>query len=125
MSNEIAKNGEILLYSYGDSKEYVDVFFKDETFWLTQSAMAELFDVNVPAVSKHLKNIYDEQELDRSSTVSKMETVQSEGNRSVKRMIDFYNLDAIIVTASIQGKQPVSVSGPLKHLRSLFRRALL
>lgn len=96
MSNEIVKNGEILLYSYDGSKEYIDVYFKDETFWLTQSAMAELFDVNVPAISKHLKNIYEEQELNRDSTVSKMETVQSEGNRSVKRILDFYNLDAII-----------------------------
>lgn len=96
MSNEIMKNGEILLYSYDGAKEYIDVYFKDETFWLTQSAMAELFDVNVPAISKHLKNIYDEQELDRESTVSKMETVHQEGDRSVKRMLDFYNLDAII-----------------------------
>ena len=96
MSNEIAKNGELLLYSYEGAKEYIDVYFKDETFWLTQSAMAELFDVNTPAISKHLKNIYDEQELERSSTVSKMEIVQPEGSRMVNRMLDFYNLDAII-----------------------------
>ena len=96
MSKEIAKTGEILLYSYDGAKEYIDVYFRDETFWLTQSAMAELFDVNVPAISKHLKNIYDEQELDRDSTVSKMETVHQEGDRTVKRTLDFYNLDAII-----------------------------
>ena len=70
--------------------------FKDETFWLTQKAMAELFDVNVPAVSKHLQNIYEENELTRDATISKMETVQQEGERQVKRMVDFYNLDAII-----------------------------
>ena len=96
MSNEIAKNGELLLYSYDGAKEYIDVFFKDETFWLTQSAMAELFDVKTPAISKHLKNIYDEEELNRDSTISKMETVQIEGERQVKRTLDFYNLDAII-----------------------------
>ena len=96
MGNEIMKNGEILLYSYEGSKTYVDVYFQDETFWLTQAGMAELFDVNVPAISKHLKNIFDEEELDRNATVSKKETVHQEGGRSVKRTIDFYNLDAII-----------------------------
>lgn len=96
MSNEIANSGEILLYSYEGSKTYVDVYFRNETFWLTQAGMAELFDVNVPAVSKHLKNIFDEQELDRDSTVSKMETVHQEGDRTVKRTLDYYNLDAII-----------------------------
>lgn len=88
--------GEILLYQSGDEKEFVRVVFKDENFWLTQKAMAELFDVNVPAVSKHLQNIYDEGELERSTTVSKMETVQNESGRSVTRTLDFYNLDAII-----------------------------
>ncbi|QUO36432.1 virulence RhuM family protein [Clostridiaceae bacterium Marseille-Q4149] len=88
--------GEILLYSNGSDKEYVSVVFKDETFWLTQKAMAELFDVNVPAVSKHLQNIYEEQELSRDATISKMETVRQEGERQVKRTVDFYNLDAII-----------------------------
>ena len=99
MENKIEKSGEILLYSYEGSKEFIDVYFKDETFWLTQSAMAKLFDVNVPAISKHLKNIYDEQELDRNSTVSKMETVHQEGERSVTRAMDFYNLDAIVAVA--------------------------
>ena len=96
MAKEIAKNGEILLYQNGGDKQFVSVVFKDETFWLTQKAMAELFDVNVPAVSKHLQNIYEEEELLPSATVSKMETVQDEGGRSVKRVRDFYNLDAII-----------------------------
>ena len=96
MGNEIAGRGEVLLYSDESGKEYVSVIFKDETFWLTQKAMAELFAVNVPAVSKHLQNIYEEGELERSSTVSKMETVQQEGERQVKRTVDYYNLDAII-----------------------------
>lgn len=96
MGNEMVGQGEILLYSNGSDKEYVSVVFKDETFWLTQKAMAELFDVNVPAVSKHLQNIYEEQELSRDATISKMETVRQEGERQVKRTVDFYNLDAII-----------------------------
>ena len=96
MGNEIVGRGEVLLYSDESGKEYVSVVFKDETFWLTQKAMAELFAVNVPAVSKHLQNIYEEGELERSSTVSKMETVQQEGERQVKRTVDYYNLDAII-----------------------------
>ena len=96
MGNEMMGQGEILLYSNGSDKEYVSVVFKDEIFWLTQKAMAELFDVNVPAVSKHLQNIYEEQELSRDATISKMETVRQEGERQVKRTVDFYNLDAII-----------------------------
>ncbi len=96
MSNEIANRGEVLLYSDESGKEYVSVVFKDETFWLTQKAMAELFNVNVPAVSKHLQNIYEEGELERDSTISKMETVQQEGERQVRRIVDHYNLDAII-----------------------------
>ena len=96
MSNEIANRGEVLLYSDESGKEYVSVVFKDETFWLTQKAMAELFNVNVPAVSKHLQNIYEEGELERDSTISKMETDQQEGERQVRRTVDHYNLDAII-----------------------------
>ena len=96
MADNIIKSGEILLYDNGGDREFVSVIFRDENFWLTQKAMAELFDVNVPAVSKHLQNIYEEGELDRGATISKMETVQHEGERSVKRSLDFYNLDAII-----------------------------
>ena len=65
-------------------------------FWIMQKAMSELFDVQISAIAKHLKNIYDEQELDYQATVSKKETVQIEGSRNVTRYIDFYNLDAII-----------------------------
>ena len=87
---------EIILYQIEDTNKCVNVIFKDETFWMTQKAMAELFDVNVPAVSKHLSNIFEDEELIKESTVSKMEIVQKEGNRNVKREQEFYNLDAII-----------------------------
>lgn len=87
---------EIVLYQIEDTNICVNVIFKDETFWMTQKAMAELFDVNVPAISKHLSNIFGDEELIKESTVSKMEIVQKEGNRNVKREQEFYNLDAII-----------------------------
>lgn len=87
---------EIILYQIEGTNICVDVYYKDETFWVTQRAMAELFDVNVPAISKHLNNIFADQELELDATVSKMEIVQKEGGRQVKRAVDFYNLDAII-----------------------------
>lgn len=96
MSNELAKQISYILYSSPEEDVKVTALVKDETIWLTQKAMAELFDVNVPGISKHLKNIYDEGELSESATVSILETVQNENGRSVKRNVSFYNLDAII-----------------------------
>ena len=96
MSNELAKQISYILYSSPEEDVKVMALVKDETIWLTQKAMAELFDINVPGVSKHLKNIYEEKELDESSTISILETVQNENGRSVKRNVSFYNLDAII-----------------------------
>lgn len=87
---------KIILYTTDSGKVTVSVRFEDENFWMTQKAIAELFDVQVPAITKHLKNIYDEEELTRESTVSKKEIVQTEGSREVSRLVDFYNLDAII-----------------------------
>ena len=92
MSNEI----QYTLYSIDSEDIKVKVAIKDETIWVTQRGMAELFDVNVSAISKHLANIYAEGELSQPATVSKMEIVQTEGTRQVTRLIDFYNLDAII-----------------------------
>ena len=92
MNNEF----QFLIYRSAEEDVSVNAVIKDETIWLTQKAMAELFDVNVPAISKHLQNIFDEGELEKNSTVSKMEIVQQEGARSVKRSMEFYNLDAII-----------------------------
>lgn len=90
------KELKYLIYSTPDEDIAVNAVIKDETIWLTQKAMAELFDVGVPAISKHLANIYAEGELNENSTVSKMEIVQQEGSRRIKRNTDFYNLDAII-----------------------------
>ena len=88
--------GKIALYAIGDANVYVDVVYKDETFWMTQKAIAELFDVNVPAISKHIKNILEESELEAGSTVSILEIVQKEGKREVSRSPEFYSLDMII-----------------------------
>lgn len=87
---------DFLIYNSVNENVSVNAVVHDETIWLTQKAMAELFDVEVPAISKHLKNIYDEGELSREATISKMETVQQEGSRTVRRTTDFFNLDAII-----------------------------
>lgn len=86
----------IVFYQTEESDVVVNVVYKDETFWLTQKAMAELFDVNPQAITKHLQNIYEENELQYDSTCSILEQVQKEGSRNVKRKLEFYNLDAII-----------------------------
>ncbi len=86
----------IVFYQTEETDVVVNVVYKDETFWLTQKAMAELFDVNPQAITKHLQNIYEENELQYDSTCSILEQVQKEGSRNVKRKLEFYNLDAII-----------------------------
>lgn len=97
MKNNLpAKQSDFLLYTGSDGKVNVEVFLKDETVWLTQKAMAELFGVKIPAISKHLANIYETGELQQEATLSILETVQKEGQRQVSRDMEFYNLDAII-----------------------------
>ena len=85
-----------LMYQTENGDTKIQVRLEGETVWMTQKAMAELFDVEQPAIAKHLINIYNEKELEKDSTYSKMELVQKEGNRNVKRNVEFYNLDAII-----------------------------
>ena len=96
MRNEIAGRGEVLLYSDESGKEYVSVIFAEETFWLSQSGMAELFDCTPENILQHLKNIYAEEELAPDATTKKFLVVRREGSRDVRRSIDHYNLDAII-----------------------------
>lgn len=85
-----------LIYKSETEDVTVNAIIKDESVWLTQKGMAELFGVQIPAINKHLQNIFDDGELQRDSTISKMEIVQQEGDRDIKRTVDFYNLDAII-----------------------------
>ena len=96
MSGLLPQHGEILLYDNGADKQFVSVVFKDETFWLTQSGMAELFDCSADNISLHLKNIYADGELEQAATTEKFSVVRKEGSREVRRSIDHYDLDAII-----------------------------
>ncbi|MGL6058789.1 MAG: virulence RhuM family protein [Culicoidibacterales bacterium] len=90
------KEFNFLIYNTPEEDVAIQTIVKGETIWLTQKAMAVLFGVEVPAISKHLAKIFSEGELQQEATVSKMEIVQIEGNRNVKRTVDVYNLDAII-----------------------------
>ena len=96
MEKQPSPGGEILLYENGGEKEFVSVVFQDETFWLTQSGMAELFDCSTDNISLHLQNIYAEEELTPEATTEKISVVRQEGSRQVRRTLDHYNLDAII-----------------------------
>ncbi len=87
---------EFLLYTTPNQNIKVEVFLNNETLWLTQERIAELFGVDRTVITKHIKNIYNEQELQEDSTSAKIAQVQIEGNRTVKRAIKYYNLDAII-----------------------------
>jgi hypothetical protein len=90
------QSNEILLYTTPDGAVRVDVLFEEETFWLSQKRMAELFGVNIRTVNEHLKNIYTTNELKELATIRKIRIVQTEGTREVSREVDYYNLDAII-----------------------------
>ena len=92
MSNEI----QFVLYNIDQEDIKVKVAVQDETLWATQRGMAELFDVSIPTINEHLKNIYESKELDKESTIRNFRIVQTEGTRQVTREIDFYNLDAVI-----------------------------
>ena len=90
------KELKFLLYSTPEEDVNVNVIVKDETLWLSQSGMAELFACTADNISVHLKNIYKEGELDQAATTEKISVVRQEGNRQVNRSLDFYTLDAII-----------------------------
>ncbi|MBI5280170.1 MAG: virulence RhuM family protein [Candidatus Solibacter usitatus] len=97
MSDELVPfESEVLLYRTPDGKVRVEVYFRDETFWLTLNRIADLFGTSKQAVSYHLKNIYGSKELSREATVKEILTVQSEGGRTVSRTLDYYNLDVVI-----------------------------
>ena len=89
-------HGDMLIYQTEDGLTKIDVNMQNETVWLSLDQMADLFQRDKSTISRHIKNIFDEGELDRNSTVAKFATVQHEGNRQVERAIDYYNLDVII-----------------------------
>ena len=88
--------GQFLVYEAEDGQVKIDVRLEDETVWLTQKLMADLFQVTVPTINEHVKNIFDEKELIQDATIRKFRIVQKEGQRHVTRMVDYYNLDMII-----------------------------
>lgn len=97
MSKEIEKiHGEVVIYTADDGNTRIDVNFIDETVWLSQQQMAELFKTSRTNIVEHIRNIYDEGELDKNSTCRDFRQVRKEGNRNVSRDIPFYNLDMII-----------------------------
>lgn len=89
-------NSQIILYQAPDGQTKIEVKLQDETVWLSQGQMAELFQKSIPTINEHIKNVYQEAELLPEATVRKFRIVQKEGRRSIARDVDFYNLDVII-----------------------------
>ena len=96
MSEIRPNNNDFILYTVTNGSITIETYIKDETIWLTQQKIADLFEVDRTVVTKHLKNIYQEEELQKEATSAKFAQVQMEGDREVKRLIEYYNLDAII-----------------------------
>lgn len=88
--------GQLLIYQSEDGQTQVSVKMQDETIWLTQEVMAKLFDTTIPNINMHIKNIYDEEELEKNRTIKDFLTVRQEGRRRVSRNLTYYNLDMII-----------------------------
>jgi hypothetical protein len=88
--------GEIIIYQTEDGKSQLEVHLQNESIWLSQKMMAELFQKDSDTISLHLKNIYKEKELNENSTTELFSVVREEGSRKIKRKIKFYNLDAVI-----------------------------
>lgn len=88
--------GQLIIYQSEDGQTQVNVKMHDETVWLTQDAMAKLFDTTIPNINMHIKNVYDEEELEKNRTIKDFLTVRKEGNRTVSRNLSYYNLDMII-----------------------------
>ncbi|MBQ6610148.1 MAG: virulence RhuM family protein [Oscillospiraceae bacterium] len=105
MSNELKKKGILLMYSYEGTKTYVDVYFQDETFWLTQAGMAELFDCAKSNISMHLKTIFAEEELDEATVMRKFRISELSTKPTY-----FYNLDAIIAVGYRVNSKKASIS---------------
>lgn len=96
MSEIRPNNNDFILYTVTNGSITIETYIKDETIWLTQQKIADLFEVDRTVVTKHLKNIYQEEELQKEETSAKFAQVQKEGDREVKRNIEYYNLDVII-----------------------------
>ena len=96
MKNDPQPDSDLILYQTEDGRTRIQCRFENETVWLTQQQMVELFQTSKQNVSLHIQNLYEERELERGATVKESLTVQLEGRRSVRRQVEFYNLDVII-----------------------------
>jgi len=96
MADNLPVKSEFLVYQTEDGRVKLDVRLDNETVWLTQQMMADLFQTTIPNISMHIRNIYEDGELTSEATIKKFLTVRREGQRSVQRELDFYNLDMII-----------------------------
>lgn len=96
MNNELANTGRILIYQNEKGDTKVDVYFTEDTIWMTQKSMCELYQVAKSSISEHIRNIFLDGELEEKATVRKFRTVQKEGSRQVARELDYYNLDMIL-----------------------------
>ena len=115
------ENNQIIIYQTEDGQTQVDVRMENETVWLTQAQMAELFHTDRTSIVRHINNIYKVEELDRESTCAKIAQVQIEGNRSVTRQIPYFNLDMIISVGyrvksqrGVQFRRWANLSSPLR-----------
>ncbi len=104
--------GQFLVYEAEDGKVKIDVRLENETVWLTQQLMADLFQTTKHNISLHTQNIFDEGELTPEATVKKYLTVRREGQREVKRPIDYYNLD-VIISVGYRVKSHVPIGGAI------------
>lgn len=102
---------ELILYTTEDGRSQIRLRAKDQTVWLTQREMAELFDVTTDNVGLHLKNIYEDGELSREATTEDSSVVQIEGSREVKRPVTLYNFDAILAVG-YRMRSPCGVQAP-------------
>ena len=96
MDKKEQNKSELILYQTEDGKTRLEVRLQDETVWLTQKMMADLFQTTIPNVNMHIKNVFDERELDRKATIKNFLIVQKEGTREVSRSVEFYNLELIV-----------------------------
>lgn len=118
-------NGDIIIYQTDDGLTKVDVRVENETVWLSQQQMAELFDTTKQNISLHIKKIFEEEELYENSTVKEFLTVQKEGNRKVERKVKYYNLDMILSSTGekvLIGASNVSHDQAIKKAKSEYKK---
>ena len=95
MSNEVENTGKILIYQNEKGDTKIDVYFEEDTIWMTQRSMAELYQVTPQNITTHIKHIYEDGELEQRATCKSYLQVQMEGNRQIRRDTKFYNLDML------------------------------